>query len=93
MLYAASPIVEDDGLGRAFLEMHGIARDPAGWLSAVRVRHSTAVPNRNKIPSAAVRRQLQSEKPPLSALERPLSKMNHHAARQEADRRDDDQRE
>ena len=28
-LDAASPIVEDGGLGRAFLEMHGIAGDPA----------------------------------------------------------------
>src|SRR5947209_1025975 len=35
-LDAASPIVEDGGLGRAFLEMHGIAGDPAGWLAAVR---------------------------------------------------------
>ncbi len=35
-LDAASPIVEDGGLGRAFLEMHGIAGDPAGWLGAVR---------------------------------------------------------
>jgi protein ImuB len=35
-LDAASPIVEDAGLGRAFLEMHGIAGDPAGWLAAAR---------------------------------------------------------
>jgi protein ImuB len=35
-LDAASPIVEDGGLGRAFVEMHGIAGDPAGWLGAVR---------------------------------------------------------
>jgi len=35
-LDAASPIVEDGGLGRAFVEMHGIAGDPAGWLAAVR---------------------------------------------------------
>ena len=35
-LDAVSPIVEDAGLGRTFLEMHGIAGDPAGWLRAVR---------------------------------------------------------
>ncbi len=35
-LDAASPIVEDGGLGRAFVEMHGIAGDSAGWLAAVR---------------------------------------------------------
>jgi protein ImuB len=35
-LDAASPVVEDGGLGRAFLEMHGIAGDPAAWLGAVR---------------------------------------------------------
>lgn len=35
-LDAASPLVEDDELGRAFLEMHGIAGDAAGWLAAVR---------------------------------------------------------
>jgi protein ImuB len=35
-LDAVSPIVEDAGLGRAFLEMHGIAGDPAAWLGAVR---------------------------------------------------------
>ena len=35
-LDAASPVVEDGGLGRAFVEMHGIAGDPAAWLSAVR---------------------------------------------------------
>jgi protein ImuB len=35
-LDAASPVVEDDGLGRAFLEMHGIAGQPAGWIAAVR---------------------------------------------------------
>ena len=35
-LDAASPIVEDGGFGRAFVEMHGIAGDPGAWLSAVR---------------------------------------------------------
>jgi protein ImuB len=35
-LDAVSPIVEDAGLGRAFLEMHGIAGEPAAWLAAVR---------------------------------------------------------
>ena len=35
-LDAASPIVEDDGPGRAFLEMHGIAGEGAGWIAAVR---------------------------------------------------------
>jgi protein ImuB len=35
-LDAASPVVEDGGLGRAFLEMHGIAGDAAAWLGAVR---------------------------------------------------------
>jgi protein ImuB len=35
-LDAVSPIVEDAGMGRAFLEMHGIAGDPAAWLAAVR---------------------------------------------------------
>jgi protein ImuB len=35
-LDAASPLVEDDELGRAFLEMHGIAGDAAAWLGAVR---------------------------------------------------------
>lgn len=35
-LDAVSPVVEDDGLGRAFLEMHGIAGEPAGWIAAVR---------------------------------------------------------
>jgi protein ImuB len=35
-LDAASPIVEDTGLGRAFLAMHGIAGGPAAWLGAVR---------------------------------------------------------
>jgi nucleotidyltransferase/DNA polymerase involved in DNA repair len=35
-LDAASPVVEDGGLGRAFVEMHGIAGDPAAWLGAVR---------------------------------------------------------
>ena len=35
-LDAASPLVEDDGMGCAFLEMHGIAGDPAGWIAAVR---------------------------------------------------------
>ncbi|SRR5665213_143009 len=31
-----SPVVEDGGLGRAFLDMHGIAGDPAAWLAALR---------------------------------------------------------
>jgi protein ImuB len=42
-LDAASPIVEDDGWGRAFLEMHGITPStssgqagPTGWVAAVR---------------------------------------------------------
>jgi nucleotidyltransferase/DNA polymerase involved in DNA repair len=35
-LDAASPIVEDDGLGRAYLDMHGIAGDARGWIAAVR---------------------------------------------------------
>ena len=35
-LDAASPIVEDDGFGRAFLEMHGITGGPGGWMAAVR---------------------------------------------------------
>jgi nucleotidyltransferase/DNA polymerase involved in DNA repair len=35
-LDAASPVVEDGGLGRAFLEMHGIAGGAAAWLGAVR---------------------------------------------------------
>ena len=35
-LDAASPLVEDGGLGRAFLEMQGIAGDAAAWLGAVR---------------------------------------------------------
>lgn len=35
-LDAASPLVEDAGLGCAFLEMHGIAGGSAGWLTAVR---------------------------------------------------------
>jgi nucleotidyltransferase/DNA polymerase involved in DNA repair len=35
-LDAASPLVEDDGLGCAFLEMHGVRGDPAAWLAAVR---------------------------------------------------------
>ncbi len=35
-LDAASPLVEDDGLGRAYVEMHGIAGDARAWLSAVR---------------------------------------------------------
>ena len=34
-LDAVSPLVEDDGLGRAFLEMHGIAGDAPGWIGAV----------------------------------------------------------
>jgi len=35
-LDGASPLVDDDGPGRAFVEMHGIAGDPAAWLGAVR---------------------------------------------------------
>jgi protein ImuB len=35
-LDAASPIVEDDELGCAFLEMHGVRGDPPAWLAAVR---------------------------------------------------------
>ncbi len=35
-LDAASPLVEDDGIGRAFVEMHGIAGDAQAWLGAVR---------------------------------------------------------
>ncbi len=35
-LDAASPLVEDAGWGRAFLEMHGIEGSPAGWIGAVR---------------------------------------------------------
>jgi protein ImuB len=35
-LDTASPLVEDGGFGRAFLEMHGIGGDPAGWVAAVR---------------------------------------------------------
>jgi len=35
-LDAASPVVEDDGPGRAFVEMHGIAGEGAGWIAAVR---------------------------------------------------------
>ncbi len=35
-LDAASPIVEDGDLGRAFLDMHGIAGRSAGWVAAVR---------------------------------------------------------
>jgi protein ImuB len=35
-LDAVSPIVEDAGFGRAFLEMHGIAGDSGAWLAAVR---------------------------------------------------------
>ncbi len=35
-LDAASPLVEDAGLGRAFLEMQGIAGDAAGWIAATR---------------------------------------------------------
>jgi len=35
-LDAASPLVEDAGLGRAFLDMRGIAGDGAAWLGAVR---------------------------------------------------------
>ncbi len=35
-LDAASPLVEDDGPGRAFVEMHGIAGDARAWLGAVR---------------------------------------------------------
>ncbi|MEA2664368.1 MAG: protein ImuB, partial [Candidatus Eremiobacteraeota bacterium] len=35
-LDAASPLVEDDGLGRAFVEMQGIAGGARAWLGAVR---------------------------------------------------------
>jgi protein ImuB len=35
-LDAASPLVEDAGLGCAYLEMHGIAGGTGGWLRAVR---------------------------------------------------------
>lgn len=35
-LDAASPLVEDGGLGLAFLEMHGIEGGAAGWIAAVR---------------------------------------------------------
>ncbi|HYZ15882.1 MAG TPA: DNA polymerase Y family protein [Candidatus Acidoferrum sp.] len=35
-LDAASPLVEDDEPGRAFVEMQGIAGDVAGWFGAVR---------------------------------------------------------
>jgi len=35
-LDAASPLVEDAGWGRAFLEMHGIEGRAAGWIGAVR---------------------------------------------------------
>jgi protein ImuB len=35
-LDAASPLVEDDELGRAFVEMQGVAGDPRAWLGAVR---------------------------------------------------------
>lgn len=35
-LDAASPLVEDGGLGRAFVEMQGIAGDARAWLAAVR---------------------------------------------------------
>jgi protein ImuB len=35
-LDAASPLVEDAGWGRAFLEMHGIHGGAGGWLDAVR---------------------------------------------------------
>ena len=35
-LDAASPLVQDDGWGRALLEMHGIGGGAAGWLDAVR---------------------------------------------------------
>jgi len=35
-LDAASPLVEDGGLGRAFLAMQGIAGGPEAWLGAVR---------------------------------------------------------
>jgi protein ImuB len=34
-LDAASPLVEDAGWGRAFLEMRGIEGSPAGWVGAV----------------------------------------------------------
>lgn len=35
-LDASSPLVEDDELGRAFVEMQGIAGDVGGWFAAVR---------------------------------------------------------
>jgi len=35
-LDAASPLVEDAGLGCAYLEMHGIEGGAAGWMTAVR---------------------------------------------------------
>jgi protein ImuB len=35
-LDAASPLVEDAGWGRAFLEMHGIEGSAYGWIAAVR---------------------------------------------------------
>jgi protein ImuB len=35
-LDAASPLVEDAGWGRAFLEMHGIEGSAEGWIDAVR---------------------------------------------------------
>jgi protein ImuB len=35
-LDAASPLVEDAGWGRAFLEMHGIEGSAEGWIGAVR---------------------------------------------------------
>jgi protein ImuB len=35
-LDAASPLVQDDGWGRALLEMHGIEGGAGGWLDAVR---------------------------------------------------------
>jgi protein ImuB len=35
-LDAASPLVQDDGWGRALLEMHGIEGGATGWLDAVR---------------------------------------------------------
>jgi protein ImuB len=35
-LDAASPVVEDAGWGRAFLEMHGIEGSAEGWIGAVR---------------------------------------------------------
>jgi protein ImuB len=45
-LDAVSPLVEDDGLGRAFLEMHGVAGDAAGWTRAVHAVLPPGIPRR-----------------------------------------------